>query len=207
MDNRGKRSEAVCLSEPTRRRLPAYYRALVGLYAEGNLKISSDKLAERLGLAPSQVRTDMLAIGCSGHKGYGYLITDAYKRIGEVMRIHDVYKAVAIGNGPLADAVCGCSMFTKRGIKLVGRFSSFAADDGGEILPICRLEEFCLGDRVDIMIFACGAAEANECLKIAEKVGVKGIMNFSEADICTENITVRNLHVEDALMMLCAEIE
>ena len=57
------------------------------------------------------------------------------------------------------------------------------------------------------MIFACGAAEANECLKIAEKVGVKGIMNFSEADICMENITVRNLHVEDALMMLCAEIE
>lgn len=209
MDNRGaqKKTEGVSLSEPTRRRLPAYYRALVGLYAEGYLKISSEKLAEKLGLAPSQVRTDMLAIGCGGHKGYGYLITEAYKRIGEVMRIHDVYKAVAIGNGALADAVCGCSLFTKRGIKLVGRFSSVVAENGGEILPLCRLEDFCLERQVDIMIFACGAGEANECLKIADRVGIRGIMNFSEADIASEKFTVRNLHIEDALMMLCAEIE
>ena len=56
------------------------------------------------------------------------------------------------------------------------------------------------------MIVACEAAKAHECLRIAEKTGIKGVMNFSEAELTSEILTVRNLHVDDVLMMLCSEI-
>ena len=204
--------EEIKLSEPVRRRLPAYYRALVGLYAEGYLKISSDQLAEVMGLAPSQIRTDMSAIGCAGHKGYGYLITEAYKRIGEVMQLNDKYRAVAIGDGALADAVCQSSLFTKRGVKLIGRFSTPPAEKQDTptpqgLMPLNELENFCRNNKIDIMIFACDGATATQCVRIAEGLGISGIMNFSETDINSSIIAIRNLHIEDALMMLCSEIK
>ena len=203
------------LSEPIKRRLPAYYRALLGMYAEGYVKISSKQLAEATELTESRVRTDMQAIGYSGQTGYGYQIIGLYKRIGEVLRIHDKYSAVTVGAGEFAEAVCGCHLFTKRGIKLIGRFhgmqeSEVAARMGGSdvnVLPFTELEDFLGANQVDIMILACDGRTALQCREIAEKKGVSGIMNFSELDIRSDTLSVRNMHIEDPLMMLCSEIK
>ena len=192
------------ITEPVRRRLPAYYRALIAMYGEGEEKVSSKQLAAVIGLTESQVRTDMLAIGCKGQKGYGYGIARLYKRIGEVMSLCDTYCAVIIGDGALSDAVAGAQLFTRRGIKLLGRFSESdalcTAENGS------RLEEFCRVEKVDIFIFTCSGATALRCLAFAESIGIRGVLNLSELDLSSDTVTVRNVHVEDALMMLCSEI-
>ena len=199
----GERDDSL-LKEPIRRRLPAYYRALIELYSQGEEKVSSKQLAALVGSAESQVRTDMLAIGCKGQTGYGYQIARLYRRIGEVMHIHDKYSAVIIGDGALAEAISLSHLFTKRGIKLVGKFSASelnASPDGN-----VSVDTFCLENSVDIMIIACDTSKADECLKIAESTKIKGVLNFTEADLTSERITVRNLHIDDTLMMLCSEL-
>lgn len=192
------------ITEPVRRRLPAYYRALIAMYGEGEEKVSSKQLAAIIGLTESQVRTDMLAIGCKGQKGYGYGIARLYKRIGEVMSLCDTYCAVIIGDGSLADAVTESQLFTKRGIKLLGRFSE--SDALCTVESGSRLEEFCRVENVDILITACSGRTAALCLSLAEAVEIRGVLNFSELDLYSDKLTVRNIHIDDALMMLCSEI-
>lgn len=192
------------IAESVRRRLPAYYRALIAMYAEGEEKVSSKQLAAVIGLAESQVRTDMLAIGCKGQKGYGYGIARLYKRIGEVMGLGDAYSAVIVGSGATAESVAASQLFTKRGIKLVGRFSEEDVAAEGE--NTSRLEEFCRVERVDIFILACGGEGASRCLLLGERLGIRGVLNLSESDLHSDTVTVRNIHIEDALMMLCSEI-
>ena len=192
------------ITEPVRRRLPAYYRTLIAMYGEGEEKVSSRQLAAAIGFAESQVRTDMLAIGCKGQKGYGYGIARLYKRIGEVMGLGDTYSAVIVGNGATADSVAALQLFTKRGIKLLGRFGEEDTVTDGE--KRSRLEEFCLAERVDIFIFTCNGRCASSCLALAEEIGIRGVLNLSETDLHSDRLTVRNIHIEDALMVLCSEL-
>ena len=192
------------ITEPVRRRLPAYYRALIAMYGKGEEKVSSRQLAAIIGSAESQVRTDMLAIGCKGQKGYGYSIARLYKRIGEVMRLRDTYSAVIVGEGHTSEAVASSHLFTKRGIKLLGRFSE--TDTVGDGDGISKLEQFCRDQTVDIFIFTCNGATALRGLALAENMGIHGVLNLSELDLRSDTVTVRNVHVEDALMMLCSEI-
>ena len=196
--------EECAVTETVRRRLPAYYRALIAMYATGEEKVSSKQLAAVIGSAESQVRTDMLAIGCKGQKGYGYSIARLYKRIGEVMKLRDTYSAVIVGEGATAETVAASELFTKRGVKLLNRFSEGEAisNDGNA----SRLEDFCRVEKVDILILTCGGKCAFHCLSLAENLGVRGVLNLSEIDLYSDKITVRNIHIEDALMMLCSEI-
>lgn len=197
-------AEGHKITETVRRRLPAYYRALITLYAMGEEKVSSKQLAAVIGSAESQVRTDMLAIGCKGQKGYGYNIARLYKRIGEVMSLCDVYSAVIVGEGALADAAAESQLFTKRGIKLLRRFTSEEALCSNNTPSL--LDDFCRGNAVDIFILACKGQTGAVCLETAERLGIKGILNLSETDLYSKKITVRNIHIDDALMMLCSEI-
>ena len=194
----GERDESL-ITEPIRRRLPAYYRALISLYAEGEEKVSAKQLTALVGSSETQVKTDMSAIGCKGQPGYGYSIARLYRRIGEVMNVHDKYSAVIIGEGAFAEAISQSHLFTKRGIKLAARFPELNAN-------IEDFETFCKNGSVDIMIIACDSAQAKICLSVAEKTGIKGVMNFSEAELTSDTVTVRNLHIDDILMMLCSEI-
>ena len=212
----GEEKSASFISEPVRKRLPSYYRMLVRLYADGHMRISSDELAAVMHSTPSQVRGDLLSIGCSGRKGYGYLITKLYNRIGEVMQIQDSYSAVMIGGGSLASVLSGCHLFTKRGVKLVGSFAAecreAALDGNGRecgryVYDTAEIERFCRETQVDIMILACDAENATALAALAERVGISGIWNFSDTDIKSESLAVRNVHIEDSLMMLCSEIK
>lgn len=215
------------VSAPTRRRLPMYYRTLINMYASGRQRVSSDELSAVLGIAPSQVRGDLCAIGCYGQSGYGYQITKLYRSIGDFLKIHDLYRAIMIGDTPIAKAIAECNLISHRGVKLAGRFDEhfMPIDDTfnavniedkpifsdteaelSDIEIIKRLSEFCRISNIDIMILACSARIAERCADIAKELGVIGILNFSDTELKCEGITVRNLHIEDALMMLCLEI-
>lgn len=194
--------EECVITEPVRRRLPSYYRALIAMYANGEERVSSKKLAALVGACETQVKTDLTAIGCKGQPGYGYSIARLYRRIGEVMNVHDKYTAVIIGGGAFAEAVSLSHLFTKRGIKLAEKLPSIGSIEGGN----GGFDAYCKRNGIDIMIIACDAAEAKECLMAAESAGIRGVVNFSEAELASEKLTVRNLHVDDILMMLCSEI-
>ncbi len=195
------------LSPALVRRLPTYFRTLIRLYGEGKERISSDELASEIGLAPSQVRSDMKAIGCQGQRSYGYGIPTLYKRIADILQLSDKYCAVIVGDGHLASAISETQIFSKRGMKLICRFSDGEEEDG--ILPFSRLAEFCTETPPSIVIAAGSTESAKKTLELIEAISDNGILeiwNFTDIHLCSEKIKVKNIHLSDQLLMLTTEI-
>ncbi len=197
------------LSPALVRRLPAYFRTLLRLYGEGKERISSEELSLELGLAPSQVRSDMRSLGCQGQRSYGYGIPVLYKKIADILQLSDKYGAFIIGDGHLACAIAEAQIFSKRGMKLLCRFSN-GDTETDELCPFSRFSELCIEKKPDIIIAAGNGTSASEALKKAELISndikICEFWNFTDAYLSSDKIKVKNIHMSDQLMLLTAAL-
>ncbi len=192
--------ENSTLSPALLRRLPVYFRTLIRIYGGGKQRVSSEELAYEMKLAPSQVRADIKALGCVGQRSYGYSVSALYKTIGDILQLSDKYSAVIVGNAPIAETVKSSSVFSVRGIKSVGFLK-------GDFSPLA-LKQLCDEKHPDIVIIASDGESAGEILTAVEGLSapVGEIWNFSDTDLYSEKIKIKNIHVSDLLMLLCYEI-
>ncbi len=192
--------ENTPLSPALLRRLPVYFRTLIRIYGGGKQRVSSEELAFEMMLAPSQVRADMKALGCVGQRSYGYSVSALYKTIGDILQLSDRYSAVIVGNAPIAETIKDSSVFSVRGIKPIGFLK-------GEFSPRA-LSALCEEKQPDILIIASDGEQAGEILTAAEnlRAPVSEVWNFSDTDLYSEKLKVKNIHVSDLLMLLCYEI-
>ena len=192
--------ENIPLSPALLRRLPVYFRTLIRLYGNGKQRISSDELGAEMNIASSQVRVDMKALGCSGQRSYGYSVSALYKTIGDILQLSDKYKAVIIGNAPIAEAIRSSPVFSVRGIKAVGFLKDgFTAQ---------ALTELITNTSPDIVIIASENDTSKEILRTVESLDgiTPEVWNFSDGDLFSDILKVKNIHVSDLLMLLCFEI-
>lgn len=205
------KNEMTELSPALVRRLPQYFRALIKFYGNGKERISSEELASELGLVPSQVRTDIKALGCTGQKSYGYVIASLYKKIADILQLSDKFSAVIVGTSDTVKAVSKSEIFTKRGIKLGAIFSETEKSCDGndrQILPFDMLEGYLSEKSPDIIILGASAEKTLLALDIAEKSCKKPtvVWNFTELSLSSECLTVKNIHLSDHLMLLCYDL-
>lgn len=188
------------LSPALLRRLPAYFRTLIRVYRNGKQRVSSEELAAEMQLAPSQVRADMKSLGCVGQRSYGYAVSSLYKTIGDILQLSDRYSAVIVGNAPIAEAIKNTQVFSVRGIKLVGFLKDGISADS--------LSSLCNEKTPDILIIASESENAGEILGFAEGLStpVSEVWNFTERELYSDALKVKNIHVSDLLMLLCFEI-
>ena len=204
------------LSPALVRRLPAYFRALIKLYGSGKERTSSEELACELALVPSQVRTDLNALGCVGQRGYGYGIPTLYKKIADILQLSDKFSAVTVGSGNIIKAVASTEVFTKRGIKLA---ASFTEGDDSECFssPVCReysfsdFTSYLDAEMPSIVLLGCSETVANEIFTYLENRAKSGfiapeIWNFTDLDLASDLLTVKNIHLCDYVMLLCHEV-
>lgn len=194
------------------RRLPSYFRVLIRFYGMGKERISSEELAEELGLAPSQVRTDIKAIGCQGQRSYGYGIPTLYKTVATILQLSDKFSAAIVGSTPLADAIAGTQIIAKRGIKLIARISDKGAEKRGEEIPFGGFFDFYEAERPHVLILAGTIESACASVKIADAInsekpseGISEIWNFTDAHLSSDITKVKNIHLSDQIMLLCLE--
>ena len=110
------------ISSSVIKRLPRYYRFLGELKAQGETRISSRELSERMGLTASQIRQDLNCFGGFGQQGYGYNVNYLYAKICDLLCVGEGYSAVVIGAGNLGRALVRNPMFEKRGVDIVAMF-------------------------------------------------------------------------------------
>lgn len=194
------------ISPALRERLPKYYRTLVKLYGDGTERISSEELASYMSYSTSQVKSDMLSIGCSGHRGYGYQIKNLYKRVSEILQLADKYSAVIVGCSSIGRAISETPMFTKRGVKLLEVFR-YGNQPDGVGRDIADFENYCRENKPDILILSCGDCSVDTLLRTAAELSFIEVWNFSDMDIMRDDIKVVNFHLNDHIMMLCSQVE
>ncbi len=196
------------------KRLPRYFRYLRMLLNENKLRISSNDLAELMGVTASQIRQDLNCFGGFGQQGYGYNVTYLYGKISEILGVNENYQAVIIGAGRLGQALAASPVFTKRGVEVCALFDTDPEVigkevDGKKILHVDEMKNFVDNNIVDIAVLTLPYDYAESAVEKIKNTDIKGIWNFTSHDMSEHDfpgIVVQNVHMGDSLMTLCYDI-
>lgn len=194
------------------KRLPRYYRYLGEYLNEGIMRISSGKLSEKMHVTASQIRQDFNYFGGFGQQGYGYNVEYLYNEIAHILGLKEEYKAVIIGAGHLGMALVNHQSFEKRGFDIMAMFDSNEEKIGQiinnkPVYNINDLEDYIKNNNITIAIITLPKHIVTELSKKLGDWGIKGIWNFTSAEIKTDKkIAVENVHMSDSLMTLSYKI-
>lgn len=195
------------------KRLPRYYRYLGELLKQDIKRISSNALSQKMNVTASQIRQDFNYFGGFGQQGYGYNVEYLYHEIGDILGLNDGDTMIIVGAGNLGRALASHSNFEKRGFKLVGIFDNNANIIGKKlngvlVQDINQLEEFMSDNRVDIAILTIPKSAVQEVAERLVKCGIKGMLNFSYAELrLPKEVAVENVHISDPMMTLSYRIK
>ncbi len=175
------------------KRLPRYFRALRECLMNGEIKISSNELAKKLGITPSQVRADLNKYSGAGLQGYGYNVKILYTEISRDLGVGDGMTATIIGTDE-ANAPHLPSWLEGRGVS----YSKCVPNDENIYDEVERLD-------TDIaLILDCSDKERME--SALRRSSVKGVWNMTQSDLDLDIPTV-NLPVGDIILGLMYEIK
>ena len=194
---------------PSLRRLPIYHRVIEGLKRKNVSKISSRKLSQITGFTASQIRQDINFVCSIGQQGYGYNVDELYAELSRVLKTTNPLKAILIGAGNLGRAVASNLMTKQAGITLIGIFDKNEAMSGKMIkeIPIRNLyvlDEFCHDNSPKIAILCIPEIDARTMAMQLKQLGIKGILNFSGANLTVDfpELMVEDVSFSDNLLSL-----
>ena len=110
------------IPDETVRRLPLYLRATLELVHQGADRVSSQRLADHLGLTPWLIRKDLSYFGDLGTRGVGYNTEALVRRIKKILRLDVTRNAVLVGAGRLGSALLEYGGFRRYGLQIVAAF-------------------------------------------------------------------------------------
>jgi len=175
------------IPEETVCRLPLYLRASLELARQGADRISSQRLADYLGLTPWLIRKDFSYFGDLGIRGVGYDPQTLARRIRKILKLDITRSAVLVGAGRLGSAFLEYGGFSRYGLQIVAAFDRDRARVGRTIGGV-RVEHVSgLGTvesrGIDMGIIAVPEESAQEVADAILNAGVRGILSFSSRHI------------------------
>lgn len=196
-------------SPNTINRLPKYLRYLSGIYANGEDRISSFKMAEDMDLTASQIRQDLSQFGSYGAQGYGYQVPRLIHELKKILGIDNPHNVIAVGVGSIGRALLTHLNFTEHNYSVCAGFDIDPEIVGTTIngIPIYhadKLKEFLKMTPVDICILAVPASIAKETAGSIVEQGIPAIWNMTNVDLGLSHMKaiVEDLHFLDSLFAL-----
>lgn len=189
------------ISESTVRRMSHYYRFLQEMEDEGQVTVSSQKLAERGNITPAKVRKDLSYFGSFGRRGLGYDVKELKEAIKGILGLDRRWNLLLIGAGNLGSALFSFREFRNAGFDIVAILERDAAKVGKkwgdvEIQDFGLLETVLAEKKIDMAVLAIPAKSA---LPVAEKLiqsGIKTILNFAPIKLpYREGVTIRDVNL------------
>ena len=163
--------------------MPMYLRAFTLLGLESIDYISSQQLAERLGLNPPQIRKDLSYFGAFGTRGVGYPVENTAEKIREILKLNTPQKAVLIGAGRLGTALVAYPGFSSFGMEIAAVFDKADKKIGKKVGRISIEDVSKLSSikqrRIRLAILAVPGEAAQNTADTLVKSGVRGILNLS----------------------------
>lgn len=199
------------ISEAVIRRLPRYYRQLTHLKENNVERVSSNKLAQQMGLNPSQIRQDFNCFGGFGQQGYGYHVVSLLKEIERILAIDKPHKTIIVGAGNIGNALANFNGFKNVGFEIVALFDKNAdcigkQVNGKPVLDVAGLEDYIKENDISIGILAARMTAAQELTDRMVLAGIKGIWNFAPTEVVA-SIPVENVHLNDSIFVLSYKLE
>jgi redox-sensing transcriptional repressor len=165
------------------RRLPMYLRGLLHLTEQGVQNVSSQKLADVVGVNPPQIRKDLSYFGDFGVPGVGYNPKKLLKHIRSILKLNGLQKTALVGFGNLGSALLKYPGFEAYGLYISDIFDSDKKKIGKtvknvKVQDISKLSSL-KKKQVPLAILAVPATSAQATADKLVKAGVNGILNFA----------------------------
>jgi redox-sensing transcriptional repressor len=181
------------------RRLTKYFAVLQDLKREDTEWVSSQELADTIGLTSSTVRQDLTHINFYGKSKLGYQTAGLEKALADVLGADTEWRMVVVGAGNLGRALALHEEFGRRGFKIHGIFDDDEKKIGRKVgrLTVQSMDEMPASvrkTRIDIGIIAVPPAAAQSVADMLIISGVRGLLNMA----LTHIVAPRRVAVIDA---------
>ncbi|MFP3867450.1 MAG: redox-sensing transcriptional repressor Rex [Desulfobacteraceae bacterium] len=170
-------------------RLSLYSRSLEELCHQNVKIIASDKLAQKCGVNPAQVRKDLAYFGEFGVRGVGYFVKELLFEIKKILGLNKRWKMALVGIGNLGLALVAHENFPKQGYEFVAVFDidpnkvGHRLPSGQKIYHIDEMGRLIPEQEVEIGVIATPANQAQNAARRLIDAGVKAILNFAPIQI------------------------
>ena len=168
--------------EATVGRLPGYLRALTELAGRGSTSVSSDELADLLGVRSAQVRKDLSALGSYGVRGVGYDVERLSDQIAAELGLSRERPVVIVGMGNLGRALAAYDGLAPRGFQVVALVDNDPALIGTQIegLVVGSMADLeAVSTPVAVGVITTPASAAQDVADTLVRLGVRSILNFA----------------------------
>jgi len=159
--------EKSSIPEVVVERLPVYIQKLNQLVREGRESVSSQEMAEHLGVTSAQFRKDLSIFGGFGKQGTGYNVINLLESLRSILNLNQVWEVVLVGVGHLGQALLSYQGFSRKGFEIVMAFDNnpkvigktFA---GIEVMDAMEMRNHICPRGIPIAILTVPAANAQE---------------------------------------------
>lgn len=169
------------------RRLPIYVRTLKAIESSGIATVSSDDLAEQIGVTAAQIRRDLSYFGKFGKQGKGYDVTTLVAEIQRILNLDRQWDVALIGYGHLGQAIAAYKGFDASSFRISAIFDrnpkhiGTCSDDGIYVLPDTEISRVVREQHIRLGIVAVPAAAAQQVADALVAGGVTAILNYAPA--------------------------
>ncbi len=180
-------------------RLPVYIQKLNQLVREGREIVSSQEMAEHLGVSSAQIRKDLSFFGGFGKQGTGYNVINLLESLRSILNLNQIWEVVLVGVGHLGQALLSYQGFSRNGFEIVMAFDNdpkiigktFA---GIKVIDVNEMQNHICPRGVPIAILTVPAANAQEMADQLIRCGVKAILNYAPITLkVPEGIRLANI--------------
>jgi redox-sensing transcriptional repressor len=194
--------------EATINRLSVYSRFLERLDEKGIITISSNEIAEGVGVSPPQVRKDLAYFGEFGTRGVGYNVQDLMRYTLKILGLNVPWPLLLVGAGNLGYALSTYRGFNSRGFSIVGVFDNDLKKIGRKIgaldvYPPEKMPDIINEYKVRVGIIAVPTKSAQDVADLMISNGLDAILNFAPVSLnVPEHIVYRNVDLSVNLEIL-----
>lgn len=193
------RNFALDIPDIVIRRLPLYVRTLRGLQATEVANVSSDQLADLIGVTAAQIRRDLSYFGKFGKQGKGYDTFHLEQAISHILHLDQRWDVALAGFGSLGHAIAHYRGFAPSSFHIAAIFDRNPDQIGQQAGDVTIMSDTCIAAEVQrlgiqIGIIAVPAGNAQEVAQAMIDGGVRSLLNYAPVVIKTPpGILVREI--------------
>ena len=190
------------------RRLPIYIRALQSMIDAENLSVSSDALAEQIGVTAAQIRRDLSYFGRFGKQGKGYDAVRLHDEIRRILKLDQHWDVALAGFGNLGRAIVHYGGFLPSTFRIAAIFDRNVDSVGDEAVGLTILGEERITEEISRLGIKIGilAVPRTSAQAVAEAMvagGVEALVNYAPCVVrAPSHVAVRDVDPVGAMQSM-----
>jgi redox-sensing transcriptional repressor len=214
----GRRGSGVLVDEEgipdiVIRRLPVYVRTLRALRERGTASVSSDELADHIGVTAAQIRRDLSYFGKFGKQGKGYDVAFLAETIRRILKLDRQWDVALAGFGNLGRAIAHYRGFVPSSFRIAVIFDRNDDQVGQQVDGLTIQREDRIAEEIDRLGIKIGivAVPAGTAQDVADRMiagGVRAILNYAPVVLkVPPGVTIREIDPVGAMQSMTYYLE